>query len=182
MMVGLFTQPQTVLKKEFFVDKFHGENLLRVFILPMSILCSLVVFVGYALNSREFVLEQGIVKAIFNFVSLYIGALISVVVVRWIVKQFFRLHLLTQTVEMVVCSLMALSFVINLFLGLMPSMFFLRFANVYMIYIAWAVSSEIVGLDEKYRNKFMLSIPLVVIVLPLVVTKFLRLMVPNLAY
>lgn len=75
---------------------------------------------------------------------------------------------------------MAVTFVVNLFAALMPNMFFLKLFYVYMFYLVWVMSEGVVDITEDNRNKYMVFIALIVIVIPIIVMVLLKKMVPNL--
>jgi hypothetical protein len=82
---------------------------------------------------------------------------------------------------MMVVSLMSVPFVVKLFLSLMPNMFFVNFFYVYVLYLVWVMSEGVVDVPEGQRNKYMVEISLLIIIIPLLIALFMkRMVVPNL--
>ena len=94
---------------------------------------------------------------------------------KWFVKQFDA-----RSVSMMVATLMSVTFVVNFFSALMPNMFFLKLFYVYLFYLVWVMSEGVVDIVEDSRNKYMVLIALMVIIVPIVLTMSLKMMVPNL--
>ena len=80
-----------------------------------------------------------------------------------------------------VVSLMSVSFVVKLLLSLMPNMFFVNFFYIYVFYLVWVMSEGVVDVPEEQRNKYMVVISFLVIVVPMFIVAILKkIVVPNL--
>ena len=63
----------------------------------------------------------------------------------------------------------------------MPNMFFVNFFYIYVFYLVWVMSEGVVDVPEEQRNKYMVVISFLVIVVPMFIVAILKkIVVPNL--
>lgn len=176
---NICSKPDATLRYETLLNVFYGKNILKQYIMPQAEMLLFVVFITTLLYS-EFNVASAVVSAIFNSFSFVVSYGVLCFLVRWVSLRWFVKQFEVRNVSMMVASLMTVTFVVNLFAALMPNMFFLKLFYVYMFYLVWVMSEGVVDITEDNRNKYMVFITLIVIIIPIMVMVLLKKMVPNL--
>ena len=160
------SKPDDTLRYEALLNTFYGKNILRQYVMPLAEVLFVAGFIRFFLFGNQGV-ATAVVKSIFDYFSF--------------VVSFFNLQCVDRNVSIMVVSLMSVSFVVKLLLSLMPNMFFVNFFYVYIFYLVWAMSEGVVDVPEEQRNKYMVAISVLVIVVPMVIMMLLKkVVVPNL--
>lgn len=176
---NICSKPDATLRYESLLNVFYGKNILKQYIMPQAEIMFFVVFLSSLLYS-EFNLALALVTAMFNCFSFIVSYGVLCFLVRWVSLKWFVKQFDARSVSMMVATLMSVTFVVNFFSTLMPNMFFLKLFYVYLFYLVWVMSEGVVDIVEDSRNKYMVLIALMVIIVPIVLTMSLKMMVPNL--
>jgi hypothetical protein len=155
------------------------KNVFKNFIMPLAEILFSVVFITSLLYS-EINIAIAIVKSIFNLLSFAVGYGALFLLIRWVTLRFFVDAIEDRNIAMFVGVLMSLVFSVNVLQALFPNLFFVSFLYVYVFYLVWVMSEGVVDITEDNRNKYMVFITLIVIIIPIMVMVLLKKMVPNL--
>ena len=174
------SKPDDTLRYEALLNTFYGKNILRQYVMPLAEVLFVAGFIRFFLFGNQGV-ATAVVKSIFDYFSFVVSYGALFYLIRWVSVRFFNLQCVDRNVSIMVVSLMSVSFVVKLLLSLMPNMFFVNFFYVYIFYLVWAMSEGVVDVLEEQRNKYMVAISVLVIVVPMVIMMLLKkVVVPNL--
>ena len=174
------SKPDNTLRYEALLNAFYGRNILRQCILPLAEVLFVAGFIRFFVFGNQDI-ATAVVKSIFDYLSFVVSYGVLFYLVRWVSVRFFDLQFEERNVSMMVVSLMSVSFVVKLFLSLMPNMFFVNFFYVYILYLVWVMTEGVIDVPEDKRNKYMVVISFLVIVVPMLIIVLLkRMVVPNL--
>ncbi len=173
------SKPDATLRYEALLNLFYGKNILRQYIMPLAEILMLMAFIG-ALFWDEMHLASAVVKSIFEYFCFIVSYGVLFWLIRWCTIRFFAEQIEDRNISLLVASLMAVTFAINLLLSLMPNMFFINFFYGYIFYLVWVMSEGVVDIAEELRNKYMFVVSICVIIIPLVVMMLLKNLAPNL--
>ena len=174
------SKPDNTLRYEALLNAFYGKNILRQYVLPLAEVLFVAGFIRFFVFGNQDI-ATAVVKSIFDYLSFVVSYGVLFYLVRWVSVRFFDLQFEERNVSMMVMSLMSVSFVVKLFLSLMPNMFFVNFFYVYILYLVWVMTEGVIDVPEDKRNKYMVVISFLVIVVPMLIIVLLkRMVVPNL--
>jgi hypothetical protein len=174
------SKPDATLRYEALLNTFYGKNILRQYVMPLAEILFVAGFVRLLLFGNQEI-SSAVVKSIFDYLSFIASYGVLFYLVRLVSRLLFKLQFEDRNISMMVVSLMSVPFVVKLFLSLMPNMFFVNFFYVYVLYLVWVMSEGVVDVPEGQRNKYMVEISLLIIIIPLLIALFMkRMVVPNL--
>ena len=176
---GVCSKPDATLRYEALLNAFYGKNILKEYVLPLAEILLVTTFV-FTFLYTEFNLASAIVKALFSCFSFVVSYGALCFLIRWVSLHWFVKQFDVRNVGIMVASLMSVTFVVEVFTAMLPNMFFLKLFYVYLFYLVWVLSEGLVDVAEDNRNKYMVFIALIVIVVPIVVLMLLKMMVPKL--
>ena len=174
------SKPDEALSYEALLNTFYGKNILRQYIMPLAEILFVAGFIRLFLFGSQDI-ATAVVKSTFDYFSFVVSYGALFYLVRLVSTRFFKFQCEDRNVSLMVVSLMSVSFVVKLFLALMPNMFFVNFFYVYIFYLVWVMSEGVIDVPEEQRNKYMVAISFLVIVVPMVIMMVLKkIVVPNL--
>lgn len=161
MLVSLIFHPQQTWQYLAAIEdeRTKSEYVQRNYYLPLLGFMSLVIFLCAAIyrdgTSRTFDLQVGMTQMVPMLVGFFFGPYLTIFILRHLLVRFFgmpnpdndRLHLFVFYSTSFLIALQML-------IALMPSMRFLIFVNLYLIYITWEASIVFVRVNENRRWTF----------------------------
>ena len=151
----------------------------KSFVLPWTIIISLVVAVFSALYSTQKVTETGFIMGFVTAIAIIGSYYIS----RSLAFSFFRKNHSDLFSKSDISKIVAHSFTVvyltKIVASIIPSLFFLQILNVYTVYIVWEGCRVFFNINEDERGKSMLLISLCVIFMPSIISRVILLMLPG---
>lgn len=151
----------------------------KSFVLPWTIIISLVVAVFSALYSTQKVIETGFIMGFVTAIAIIGSYYIS----RSLAFSFFRKNHSDLFSKSDISKIVAHSFTVvyltKIVASIIPSLFFLQILNVYTVYIVWEGCRVFFNINEDERGKSMLLISLCVIFMPSIISRVILLMLPG---
>lgn len=179
---NVLTKPASALQYNAVHSRFGGMKVTGDYIMPMSVLAALLCFIGSLLNAGDMHFERAVIKSIFVFISLVLSFYAQYFIVKYVTGRWFVSGLPRWNFAVMTASLMTVTFAVEMVSGLLPDMFFVSFLYVYVLYLVWLLTESVVPVDEALRNKYMVLVSIIDIVIPWLLVKLLRIMIPNIAY
>ncbi len=139
------------------------EYMLRNYYWPMMGVCAICIFLlhgnGIMLHSKlaydaPFSLELGMKGAVSFILGYAAGPTLAILLIREVFCRFTQAELDKERLEIFVHYTMSVVMLINLFCSFLPTMTFLSFIGLYVIYIVWLGSSELMEIVEKQQRFF----------------------------
>lgn len=174
------SKPDGTLRYEALLNTFYGKNIFRQYVMPLAEILFIAGFIRFFLFGNQDV-ATAVVRSIFDYFSFIVSFGVLFYLVRLVSIRSFKLQCEDRNISIMVVSLMSVSFVVKLLLSLMPNMFFVNFFYIYVFYLVWVMSEGVVDVPEEQRNKYMVVISFLVIVVPMFIVAILKkIVVPNL--
>jgi hypothetical protein len=170
----------TALTWEAIRNELKSENnTFKTFVLPWTIIVSLVVSVFSALYSTQKVIETGFVMGFVTAIAIVGSYYLS----RSLAFSFFRKNhsdLFSKSdISKIVAHSFSVVYLTKIIASIIPSLFFLQILNVYTVYIVWEGCRIFFNINEDERGKSMLLISLCVIFMPSIISRIILMMLPG---
>lgn len=160
-------------------DLKPNSNTFIIYVLPWTIIISLIVSLFSALYSTEKIIETAFIMGFVTAISLIGSYFIS----RSLAYSFFRKNhsdLFSKTdISKIVSYSFAVIYTTKIITSIIPSLFFLQILNVYTVYIVWEGCRIFFNINEDERGKSMLLISLCVIFMPSIISRVILFMLPG---
>ncbi|MDR1679279.1 MAG: YIP1 family protein [Prevotellaceae bacterium] len=141
-------------------------------------LCMVTSFAGGLLYRQETIFVSSIVCSIIIGVSFYSGFWAIYYVFAEILCKHFRIQVAQSTILRLITYSMTLSLLLNIFISLLPELFFLKIINIYTLYIVWEGASRFIQLEENKKSNFVLILSVLIIFLPVAINRLLLIIFP----
>ncbi len=161
---------QEPISKDFFANYLY----------PMMGATTIAVFFGTLFNKKEAVLECAIKESILCFITLFAAFFISSYVLNKINVRYFQMSNNLLKTQMFVGYISSLSYTLIMIQSLLPELFFIKFANYYILYIIWTGSEHFLKIQDKKRLIYMISSGAILYFIPFFVRKFMLFIMPGL--
>lgn len=159
------------------------RDLTKQFAIPLLIAAGIMSFCGYWINSHTFKIEFGLLKSVFDFLSLSAGYFGSLAL-----SFYFTRHLLSgesnkKTSEIIVSYSFSVFILVHMVMYIFPGLFFISFLSLYMLYVLWNfVPYFFQKSSEAQRRLFVLAMFLTMVLIPFITRHILRMLVPNVKF
>lgn len=156
-----------------------GNELRNYFVFPWIALCVLVACVFEGLYAPVKGMETGILNGIISAVSLLGGYFLSNKICFWYLRKQLKIGLSAIKCEKVVSYSFTTVFLLDIVTTVLPSLFFLHILNVYIAFMVWEGCRAVFKLNEEERGNIVLVFTVVIIFLPVIISKIIQFLVPN---
>lgn len=160
-------------------EKLRKEYDFKSFVLPLLIISSVGVGVGYFLNGNHFRVEVLIIRGLFYFLSMLGSYFLSIQFIQSFVHFLWEMKLKRTNLELFVATSLSVLVIVDVLIAFLPVVFFIQFAKFFVIIIMATLAPELFKLRQKIVPMLVVFSVIIINVLPLVVRKLLYLMVPN---
>ncbi|MBN2765744.1 MAG: DUF1282 family protein [Paludibacteraceae bacterium] len=149
------------------------------FVLPWTVLLSVILSVFSSLYTKEKVIETAIVMLVVTAISYIASFFLS----RSLAISFFRKNhsdIFSKTdISKIIAYSFSVIYITKIITTIIPDLFFLQILNVYTVYIVWEACHVFFNLNEDERGKSMLLISLCVIFMPSLIRSVIMFMLPG---
>jgi len=165
-------------------DAIDNENLKKnefrkYFIFPWISLCVLIVCVFDSIYAVDKPLETGVLNGIISGISLLGGYFLSNKICFWYLRKNHETIQSAVICEKVVGYSFTTVFLLDIVTTILPSLFFLQILNVYIAFMVWEGCRAIFKLNEEDRGNLVLVFTVVIIFIPVIISKLIQFLVPN---
>ena len=160
-------------------DEIAPISSTRRYAMPLIILITLAVFVGYFINTKSPQLEFAILRSLFTFLSVAAGYIGTVAFCKYSSKRWFHYEITQQQAETIIAYSYTIIFALNIVLAIIPSLFFMKLLYLYTLYLLWHMSGEYIQIEERFRTYFMFVNGIAMILFPYIAKSIFQLLVPN---
>ncbi len=178
-VILLITQPAkawTIISKR---NETHQEYLSR-FVYPLIALTTISAFLGKFHEHSENAMPFALKEATTVLTSLLGGFYIASFALKQIVNHWFpTIKGDIKFFQRYVGYASSITFIIISVLELIPDFFFVKIAELYIIYIIWESIGSFVQLDEKKRITFTATVSALILLSPFFVEKILFSLMPG---
>ncbi len=175
----LITQPAkawTIIAKR---EETHQEYLTR-FVYPLIALTTFSAFLGKLHIHNENAMPLALKESTAVLTSLLGGFYVASFTLKQIVTRWFpTIKGDVRFFQRYVGYASSITFLIISILELIPDFFFVKIAELYVIYIVWESIGAFVQLDEKKRITFTATVSALILLSPFVVEKILLTLMPG---
>ncbi len=158
-----------------------NKSFLDKFLYPVIGFTTLATFLGKLFYSKGYDIEYALKSASVTFVSLFAGFFLAAFVLNEAMKFFFRRDDNIVKCRLFVGYVSCCCYMITTLLAILPELFFLKFALLYVLYIIWVGSDKFMGIGEKARIKFLILSTAIIVASPYMVEKVMLMLMPGLS-
>ena len=180
-IVTLGTNPVPTWKKLAQNISSEGETFLSRFVYPLIGMTTLANFIGILWNRKGFQFEYALKSSAVTFVTLFAAFFLASYILNKLFIRYFNKPDSLPLTQQFVGYTYSFSYVIQILQSLLPSLFFLKFALLYVIYVIWVGSDSFMNIPEKSRIKFMAVVSFVLFVVPILIEKIFFMLMPRLS-
>lgn len=181
IIVSLGVSPIPSWKKLAENDTSDSAVFLNKFIYPLLGLTTLANFVGILWNRKGFPIESALKSASVTLVSLFAGFFLAAYLLNKILVRYFGKSDNLSHTQYFVGYIASFGYVIQIILSLLPTLFFVRFALLYVIYVIWVGSESFMQIEEKMRIRFMVITSIILFVAPVIIQELMLKLMPRLS-
>lgn len=157
-----------------------SQEFLSNFLYPLLGLTTFASFLGNLLHHKEMSIEFALKATSVTFVSLFAGFFLAAFLLNEAMKYFFGQKDDLSSSRLFVGYVSSCSYMILMAQALVPELFFLKFALLYLLYIIWIGSDHFMGIHEKHKIKFLIISTFVLAFSPYLVEKAMLILMPGL--
>ena len=164
---------------EIAVERLSVKQIRAQYIYPWIGLTVAMAFLFGLLYARNAVFENAILNAVITSISLLGGYFVSnFICFAYLKKSRPDLATKIQTETLVAYSY-TIIILIELFMIIVPSLFFLRILSLFVVYVIWEGCHAIWQLKEDERGNIVLVFSLVIIFVSIIINRMISFMLPN---
>lgn len=161
------------------IESTKEHEIRKYFIFPWIALCVLAVCVFDSLYAPVKGLETGILNGIINAVSLLGGYFLSNKICFWYLRKQLKIGQSAIKCEKIVSYSFTTVFLLDVVTTIVPSLFFLHILNVYIAFMVWEGCRAVLKLNDEERGNLVLVFTIVIIFIPVIISKIIQFMVSN---
>ncbi len=159
-------------------NRWNGRSVMLEFLFPLTLLIAIETFITYIIYIDDVAYEEAFLRPIFYIVNSFI---VYILYSQFAEMYCKRSNIHSEHLSLLLFMLYFTTMVIDALLVLLPSMFFISFANIYLIYQSWHIANTFFDVDETTKVRFTFIVPAILILVSVVVGKIVQLLVPNVA-
>ncbi len=158
----------------------QSKEFLNRFVYPMMTLVVLSNFVGQWLYTDHLTADAVVKWVLTTSLSLYVGFHLSCFLLNKILSsRFFKRKDNLPKMQYFIGNVNCFIYTMMIILNLLPGLFFLRIAYLYVAYIVWQSLGVYFRIDKDSLIFFCLSVLAVLVVVPYILHILLSIMIPN---
>ena len=161
------------------IENIKENEIRKYFVFPWIALCVLTVCVFDSLYAPSKGLETGFLNGIINAVSLLGGYFLSNKICFWYLGKQLKIGQSAIKSEKIVSYSFTTVFLLDVVTTVVPSLFFLYILNVYIAFMVWEGCRAVLKLNEEERGNIVLVYTIVIIFIPIFISKMLQFMLSN---
>ncbi|MDL2289984.1 hypothetical protein LJB95_01090 [Paludibacteraceae bacterium OttesenSCG-928-F17] len=151
----------------------------KQYIYPLMIFCIILAFLFDTLYASDRRIETGILSVIVTSLSMFGGYYISNILCFIYLKRY-RPELASKTeCETIVAYSYTIIILIEILISIIPSLFFLRILSMFVGYVVWEGTRAMWQLKEEERGNIVLIFSIIIIFIPIVISRIIHMMLPN---
>lgn len=160
-------------------EELRKEYDFKSFVLPLLIIASIGVGIGYFLNGSHYRIEVLMIRGFFYFLSMLGSYFLSIRFIQSCVYFFWEMKVKRTNLELFVATSMSILVIVDVLIAFLPVVFFIQFAKFFVIIIMATLAPELFKIRQKIVPMLVVLSVIIINVLPFVLHKLLYLMVPN---
>lgn len=160
-------------------EQLRKEYDFKSFVLPLLIISSVSVGLGYFLNGSHYRVEVLIIRAVFYFLSMIGSYFISIKLIQSFVYFLWEMRLKRSNLELFVATSLSILVIVDVLIAFLPVIFFIQFAKFFVIIIMATLAPELFKIRQKIVPMLIVLSVIIINVVPFILRKLLYLMVPN---
>lgn len=154
------------------------SNAFRSFVMPWTILVSIIVLVFSGGYASDKVFETAFIMAFVTAISLIGAFYFTRTLTFYYFKKYLPDYYSESQISEIIAHSFAVIFILKIITAVIPSLFFLLILNVYTVYIVWEGCRVFFEMNEDERGKSMLLISLCIIFMPSIISRVILMMLP----
>ena len=158
--------------------KESHDHFLNYFLYPMMGLTALSAFGGFL--TPGFTLEQALKWVTINFVQYFVGFFVSAFLIDEIRQKLLEEDKNPLLSQKFAGYLLSLLMIVTIAMNILPDNFsFIRFAPLYVIYVAWEGLKYFFNVPDSKRMTFIVLVSLIILLSPIIIERIMSILMPG---
>ena len=158
--------------------KESQDHFLNYYLYPMMGITAISAFGGFF--DSGFTLENALKVVTIDFVQYFVGFFISAFLIDEIRQRLLDEDKNPQLSQKFSGYLLSIYMVVTIALNILPDNFsFLRFAPLYIIYVAWEGLKHFLNVPEPRRMTFIVLVSLIILLSPTIIERIMFILMPG---
>lgn len=153
-----------------------ADYMQRNYYFPMWGVIAICLFLLKGFSTEEFSFEVAMKSAVSFMLSYFAGLYLAAFLLRLAFEWCWGILLDKERLQVFVGYAMSFLMAVDLLMSLMPSISFVAFVNLYLVYIVWCATISYLGVEENRRWSSTFLISAVVFCSPWLIGCLMRLM------
>jgi len=164
---------------EIVAEKVLADIIRKQYIYPWIVVAVASAFLFNLIYASDRVFETSILNAIITALSLFGGYFASNLICFAYLKRTNPDLASKTSCETLIAYSYTIIILIEIVTIMIPSLFFLRILSIFIAYVLWEGCRAIWMLKEEDRGNIVLVFSVVIIFIPIIITKIIHWMLPN---
>jgi hypothetical protein len=160
-------------------EGLNANELRKNFVYPWIAICVLTVCIFDSLYAQGKGMEAGVLNGIISAVSLLGGYFLSNKICFWYLRKQLKTKQSEVDCERIVTYSFLTIYILSVITTIFPGLFFLQILSVYIAFVIWEGCRAVLKLNEDERGNIVLVFTVVIIFIPVLISKLIHFIVPN---
>lgn len=175
---SIITSPGSTWKKLSGKDE-EQDSFLSQFIYPLMGITALAVFVSFLLTRTTFDLQIALKETMTILVSLFLGFFSASFLLNEMMIRFFDKNSDIKLSQRFTGYTISFTMAVTIVMYLLPDFSFLRFAPLYIFYVAWEGSKYYLNIADEKRVRFTVFTTLILLLSPEIIKQVMFFIMPG---